>query len=82
MLSGRPVDGVRRKRRCRNGSEMRETLPLWRGDEGVDAVRKACSRGAVKKEMLQRQGNAENAAVVERGGGGRKEWKRKRRGRG
>ena len=30
MPSGRPVEGVRRKKPCRNGREMREMLPLWK----------------------------------------------------
>ena len=61
MLLRRPVEGVLRKKPCRNGREMREMLPLWkRGKRAMPSGRpvegvlrkKPCRNGREMREML------------------------------
>ena len=56
MRSRRPAAGVPRERSCRNGSEMRKMVPLWKGGE-----RRMWRRGAVVGEQWERHAaTAEN----------------------
>ena len=49
MRSRRPAAGVPRERSCRNGSEMRKMVPLWKGGE-----RRMWRRGSVVGEQWER----------------------------
>ena len=56
MRSRRPAAGVPRERSCRNGSEMRKMVPLWKGGE-----RRMWRRGSVVGEQWERHAaTAEN----------------------